>query len=162
MAGFFGAWPKFAPCWGWRDGGRRKPLAAGTVVRSSIPLVPAWKGRQVKKPPKKNPQTVAAGKGHSKTHAPKFTGTSNPRHLRAITALLRRPLSRENLDTVAGCSNGPALVAELRSFGLAIPCQRIKVIDRDGKVCRPGVYSLTDADRRKVYQWQARRANGGA
>ena len=42
-----------------------------------------------------------------------FTGTDNPRHLRAIAALLRRPLPRENLDTVAGCSNGPELVAEL-------------------------------------------------
>lgn len=93
----------------------------------------------------------------SAPNSAKFTGTENPRHLRAITALLRRPLSRENLDSVAGCSNGPALVDDLRDKGLEIPCERITFIDRDGKPCRPGVYHFTEADRRKVYQWQARR-----
>lgn len=91
-----------------------------------------------------------------------FTGTDNPRHLRAITALLRRPLPRENLDTVAGCSNGPELVAELRRRGLELPCERINFVDRDGFICRPGVYFLTTTDRRKVRQWQARRMKPGA
>jgi len=36
-----------------------------------------------------------------------FKGTDNPRHLRAIAVLLRRPISRQELDTVAGCANGP-------------------------------------------------------
>ena len=91
-----------------------------------------------------------------------FTGTDNPRHLRAITALLRRPLPRENLDTVAGCSNGPELVAELRRRGLELPCERINFIGRDGFICRPGVYFLTTTDRRKMRQWQARRMKPGA
>ncbi|RYH62900.1 MAG: hypothetical protein EON54_08925 [Alcaligenaceae bacterium] len=91
-----------------------------------------------------------------------FTGTDNPRYLRAIAALLRRPLPRENLDTVAGCSNGPELVAELRRRGLELPCERINFVDRDGFICRPGVYFLTTADRRKVRQWQARRMQGGS
>ena len=84
-----------------------------------------------------------------------FTGTDNPRHLRAITALMRRPISRQELDSVAGASNSPELVAELRRRGLEVPCERIRFIDRDGCPCRPGVYSFTTSDRRKFYQWQA-------
>jgi hypothetical protein len=90
----------------------------------------------------------------------KFTGTDNPRHQRALAVLLRRPVPREQLDSVAGASNSPELVAELRRRGLDVPCARIKFIDRDGKICRPGVYSLTTADRRMIYAWMAKR--GGA
>ena len=89
-----------------------------------------------------------------------FTGTDNPRQLRALAVLLRRPLSREALDHIAGCSNGPELVAELRRRGLEVPCERIRFIDRDGFACRPGVYSLTIADRRKIYAWMAKRQKG--
>ncbi len=90
----------------------------------------------------------------------RFAGTDNPRHLRAIAALLRRPMPRESLDRESGASNGPELVAELRRRGLDVPCERIRFIDRDGCTCRPGVYSLTIADRRMIYAWMARR--GGA
>ena len=67
----------------------------------------------------------------------RFVGTDNPRHLRAIAALLRRR-------------------------GLEAPCQRIRFIDRDGSICRPGVYSLTSADRRKIHAWMATRGKQGA
>ena len=87
----------------------------------------------------------------------KFTGTDNPRHLRVIHAVLRRPCRREDVDSIAGCSNGPELVAELRRRGLDMPCKRITFIDRDGYPCRPGVYSLTIADRRMVYAWLSKR-----
>lgn len=86
----------------------------------------------------------------------RFTGTDNPRHLRVIHALLARPRLRGDVDGIAGCSNGPELVAELRRRGLEVPCERIDFIDRDGKPCRPGVYSLTTTDRRKVWAWKAR------
>ncbi|WP_051603330.1 hypothetical protein [Simplicispira psychrophila] len=86
-----------------------------------------------------------------------FTGTTNPRELRAIAALLRRPISRQELDSVAGCSNSPELVAGLRRRGLTAPCERINFIDRDGFKCRPGVYSFTPSDRRAVYAWMAAR-----
>jgi hypothetical protein len=92
-----------------------------------------------------------------------FTGTDNPRQLRALTVLLRRPVSREELDHIAGCSNAPELVADLRRRGLGeehLPCERIRFIDRDGFTCRPGVYSLTEQGRRMVYAWLAKR--GGA
>ena len=87
----------------------------------------------------------------------KFSGTDNPRHLRAIAALLRRPISRKELDSVAGASNSPELVAELRRRGLDAPCERISFIDRDGFKCRPGVYSFTTGDRRAIYAWMAKR-----
>ena len=95
----------------------------------------------------------------------KFTGTDNPRHLRALNALLRRPVPREQLDSVAGCSNGPELIAELRRRGLGddhLPCERIRFFDRDGKLCRPGVYSLTEKGRRMIYAWMATRKQSEA
>ena len=87
--------------------------------------------------------------------ARKFLGTENPRHLRAIAVLLKRPISRENLDAIAGCSNGPELVAELRRRGLEgeLLCERIAFTDRDGRPCRPGVYHLTAKGRRLVLNW---------
>lgn len=87
----------------------------------------------------------------------KFGGTENPRHLRALAALLRRPMPRKHLDREAGCSNGPDLVAELRSRGLSLPCNRAPVIDRDGREVQRGVYRLTTTDRRKLHQWLATR-----
>lgn len=86
-----------------------------------------------------------------------FQGTDNPRHLRVLQAMLTRPIPRETLDKVAGCSNGPELIAELRRRGLEIPCERIHFIDRDGKPCRPGVYSLLSTDRALIYRWMAQR-----
>jgi hypothetical protein len=96
------------------------------------------------------------------TRPAKFIGTDNPRHLRAIAAMLRRPLPREALDSTAGASNGPELVAELRRRGLEVPCERVTFIDRDGQKCRPGVYSFTASDRRKVYRWMATAGRGVA
>ena len=61
-----------------------------------------------------------------------FTGTDNPRHMRVIHAVLGRPRRREDIDSIAGCSNGPELIAELRRRGLEVPCDRIKSIDHDG------------------------------
>ena len=98
----------------------------------------------------------------SAPNSAKFTGTDNPRHMRAIAALLRRPMPRESLDKEAGCSNGPELVAELRRRGLCVPCERIQFEDRDGNTCRPGIYSLTAGDRRMIYAWMARMRKGGA
>lgn len=75
---------------------------------------------------------------------------SNPRQRRALVALLRFPVTREALDSVAGCSNSPQLVADLRAKGLELPCFRIVRIDRDGRTCRPGLYALTNADKQAV------------
>ena len=87
--------------------------------------------------------------------------TDNPRHFRALALLLQRPAKREEIDSRAGCNNSPELVAELRRRGLDVPCERVPALDRDGRPCRPGVYRLTEADRRKVTRWMySRRAAG--
>lgn len=99
------------------------------------------------------PQTTEASALDKRDSTGKFSGTNNPRHLRAIAALMRRPMPREQLDRASGCSNAPELVAELRRRGLSIPCERVEALDRDGRPCKPGVYHFTGTDRRKVSHW---------
>lgn len=72
---------------------------------------------------------------------------SSPRHARVLMALAARPLMREELDAVAGASNGPEIVSALRASGWAIRCDRVERTDRDGKPCRPGRYTLADNQR---------------
>ena len=105
-------------------------------------------------------KTTAREHGDSKSPTA-FLGTENPRHLRVIQAVWVRPIPREELDRVAGCANGPDLVAELRQRGLAMPCTRTKKLDRDLFNCWPGVYHLTQRDRRKLTKWKRERAAGG-
>lgn len=84
----------------------------------------------------------------------KFNGTNNPRHLRVIHALQCGTISREELDKIAGCSNGPALIDELRRRGLELPCSRFEIVDRDGRHCRPGRYCLTENDHKLLRNWR--------
>lgn len=102
----------------------------------------------------------------STAHPAKFNGTDNPRELRALAFLLRRPsVSREAFDREVGCANGPDLVKRLRDYGLGkthLPCTRITVVDRDGNTARPGIYWLTAQGRRVVLQWLEKRKKGGA
>lgn len=93
-----------------------------------------------------------------------FIGTDNPRQLRAIQALLTRPTTREQLDQIAGCANGPDLISNIRdlfSDGLGrdkhLHCERITFIDRDDKPCHPGVYSFAATGRRMVNAWLIKR-----
>ena len=102
-------------------------------------------------------KTSAREHGDSKSTA-SFLGTDNPRHLRVIQAATVRPIPREQVDSVAGCSNGPDLIAELRRRGLQMPCTRTKRKDRDLFDCYPGVYHLTEQDRRKLSAWKRERA----
>ena len=102
------------------------------------------------------PKPAPAASANDKKAA-KFTGTTNPRELRAIHVLLTRPMPREHLDKAVGCSNSPDLVFRLRHKGLTIHCEKVPDIDRDGKQIRRGVFSLTEADRRAIRRWQANR-----
>jgi hypothetical protein len=102
---------------------------------------------------------TAPDKAHLTTSI--FLGTDNPRHIRAIAALLTGPKSREELDAKAGCSNGPQLVAELRRLGLDVLCKLVADRDRDGHRIKRGVYHFSESDRVKVMGWQQRRKSGG-
>ena len=113
----------------------------------------------MKTPASPEGKTSAREQGDSRLAA-EFVGTDNPRHLRALQALTVRPVPREQLDKVAGCANGPDLVAELRRRGLELPCERGCKKDRDLFDCWPGVYFLSQRDRRKLTEWKRRRAAG--
>ncbi len=84
----------------------------------------------------------------------KFTLPTNPRQLRAVAALLAGPVPREQLDGVVGASNSPGVILALRRRGLTIPCQLVERRDRDGRVCRPGVYHLTSNDIDALRDWE--------
>lgn len=92
----------------------------------------------------------------------KFTGTDNPRHRRVIHALLVRSRRREEIDRIAGASNGPELIAELRRRGLEVPCHRVPSVDRDGFVVRVGVYEFPPADASAIRVWMRKRAKVAA
>ena len=68
--------------------------------------------------------------------------------------------TREAIDRIAGASNGPQIVLELRRKVTGydgIEMRRAEVTDRDGKSCKPGRYRLTEQGRAR-----ARAALGGA
>lgn len=93
-----------------------------------------------------------------------FSGTTNPRALRALNALLKGPVPREALDKIAGCSNGPALVASLRTKGLGnigLACTMVPMRDRDGNLVKRGVYTLSPAGLRAVVAWTVSLSNSG-
>lgn len=71
-----------------------------------------------------------------------------PRNRRLIAALLVGPLPREEADRVAGASNSPRHIQELRNkFHLKITTKRVRAIDRDGLIAHPGVYYLEPESR---------------
>lgn len=80
----------------------------------------------------------------------KFDGCKGPREFRFLQTILNRHLTREEVDAVAGASNGPEIVNQLRSRGLELPCFRLGTLDRDGAWVYRGLYALTPKDRRQV------------
>lgn len=90
-----------------------------------------------------------------------FAGTENPRYLRALHALLTRPMPRKSVDSTAGCSDVPDLIAALRALGLGkrgLPCAMVPDTDRDGRAVRRGVYYLSEPGRRAIKAWLRLRA----
>ena len=93
----------------------------------------------------------------------KFIGTDNPRRLRAVQSLMIRPRKREEIDSIAGASNGPALISDLRDLGLGkhgLPCTMVPDHDRDGRAINRGVYHFSEAGRRAVNAWLGKRDAG--
>ncbi len=65
------------------------------------------------------------------------------RQRRAIQALVKYgKVSSRDLGRIAGVLNPPELMAALRRNGWHWSCELIEVLDRDGNICRPGLYSL--------------------
>ena len=89
-----------------------------------------------------------------------------PRHRRILAALLESRCTREEVDTLAGASNGPDEVLRLRrTYGLTVPCERIDCRDRDNRSVQVGIYSLTERDRRearRLLSTSASNRKGGA
>lgn len=83
---------------------------------------------------------------------------NNARHIRAVRALLVCEHFREELDRAAHASNSPQIVKDLRDSGIDIKCTLVTVTRMDGSVCRPGVYSLTEAGRASAIKWLERKA----
>ena len=112
------------------DGPRPSPVGGGgAVIRSAA-------------------DTIAAKLGpHSRDY-------THSREARLIRALLQRPHMREELDRIAGVSNGPDLIMNVKNtVGLMINCERLSFIDRDGRRCRPGRYTLELQSRGAAMRW---------
>jgi len=75
------------------------------------------------------------------------SGKYNPCERRALLALDKGPLHREEIDRATGASNGPYVVSQLRGKGWDIPCERVEHTDRDGRTGWHGVYKLSENDR---------------
>ncbi len=75
-----------------------------------------------------------------------------PRQRRLLAALLNRPqILREEVDRITGASNGPQIVAEMRHhWQVEIVMERVDRLDRDGRPCKPGIYSITEAGRARA------------
>lgn len=60
-----------------------------------------------------------------------------------LSALLQGPQTREQIDRIAGASDGPDVVARLRRrIGLVIPVTLNTVRVRDGRNVERGIYAL--------------------
>lgn len=85
------------------------------------------------------------------------TTAFTPRQTRVLEALLQSGdwLSRESVDRIAGASNGPHIILELRRKVTGydgIEMQKADATDRDGRACKPGRYRLTSSGRQLALQ----------
>lgn len=82
-----------------------------------------------------------------------FIGTTCPRELRVLNTLLRGPLMREQVDSIACASNGPDIVFRLRRKGARIVTTMIPCRADDGTSTRHGRYSMTAEGRKAALAW---------
>ena len=82
------------------------------------------------------------------------------RQARVIHALVHTKewIAREAIDRIAGASNGPEVIRQLRQrLGYdAIEMERIAVFDCDGLPTKPGRYRLTDKGRGCLAEMEGR------
>jgi len=98
----------------------------------------------------KNPSAI--DRSHSKS------AFISMREKRAIYALLQSDqwISRESIDRIAGASNGPQVIKNIRlkiTGHDGIKMVQFQAIDRDGRLCRPGYYQLTLQGRERAMNY---------
>lgn len=86
---------------------------------------------------------------------PTTVQTMTPRQARAIDALSSTTgwLWREQIDRIAGASNGPEIIRQLRCKLTGydgIEMEQVEITDRDGRPAKPGRYRLTDMGRQRL------------
>lgn len=86
-------------------------------------------------------------------HSTHFSVTA--REYRVLRALINSNswISRENIDRIAGASNGPQVIKNIRrkiTGHDGLEMVQFQTLDRDGKLCRPGHYRLTATGRERV------------
>jgi hypothetical protein len=79
------------------------------------------------------------------------------RQARTMAALVASTgwISREQIDRIAGASNGPQIIMELRRKVTGhdgLDTTRMDAVDRDGKPCKPGYYCINAIGRERVAQ----------
>lgn len=75
----------------------------------------------------------------------------SPRDIRVLQVLPKGEICREALDRISGASNSPDIIFRLRHrHGFRIDCVRRHAIDRDGRPCEVGYYSMTDERSRSM------------
>lgn len=102
--------------------------------------------KKAKRPARKIAELSARRTGPNSSAGP----FNSPRQLRTAEALLSgRWIRREEIDRIAGSSNGPDVISRLRDQlgGESIKTRRVQVLDRDGRWSTPGEYQLTEEGR---------------
>jgi len=98
-------------------------------------------------------ETTTSAPNSAIVSAPNSTCKMSLRQWRALHALQAGGwVTREAMDKIAGSSNSPDVIQQLRrKLGRdAIECERFEATDRDGHLCRPGRYRLTEKGRTQV------------
>lgn len=75
----------------------------------------------------------------------------SPRAFRLMLALLNGSRSSEECDLLAGASNPPHYIAQLRRhLKLELPCEQVSFVTKDGKRSHYGRYQVTPDDKDKI------------
>ncbi len=80
------------------------------------------------------------------------------RENRVLCALIQTEkwISRESIDRIAGASNGPQVIKNIRlkiTGHDGIKMVQFPAIDRDGRACRPGYYQLSTQGRERAINY---------
>lgn len=74
----------------------------------------------------------------------KVPSLKTARHRRFLQTLVGGKTSIYQLRKLVGAMNVPQIAYELRGLNWEICTERVSMKDRDGKICRPGNYFLTE------------------